>query len=60
MTLTRSDVARKPDKHFDFLVQENAEGVLATLYFDIERDIVACLPGESREASVEGATARIR
>jgi len=40
MSLTRTEMDRKMDEHFEFEAQDNVEGVLATLSQDAEHDIV--------------------
>ena len=44
MALSRTDMDRKIDEHFQFEAQDNVEGVLATLTADVEHDIVGA-PG---------------
>jgi hypothetical protein len=53
MALTRSEMDRKLDEHFNFEAQDNVEGVLATLTADVEHDVVGWPGGPSRNR--EGA-----
>ena len=48
MALTRSEMDRKLDEHFNFEAQDNVEGVLATLTADVEHDVVGWPTGPSR------------
>lgn len=48
MALTRSEMDRKLDEHFNFEAQDNVEGVLATLTADVEHDVVGWPSGPSR------------
>jgi hypothetical protein len=48
MALTRSEMDRKLDEHFNFEAQDNVEGVLATFTGDVEHDVVGWPTGPSR------------
>jgi hypothetical protein len=48
MALTRSEMDRKLDEHFNFEAQDNVEGVLATLTSDVEHDVVGWPGGPNR------------
>lgn len=45
MALTRTQMDRKIDEHFDFEANDDVEGVLATLTADVEHDIVGTPTG---------------
>jgi len=55
MALTREDMDRMIDKHFDFEARDDVEGVLGTLAPDVEHDIVGWPQGPTRGR--EGARA---
>ncbi|TGD85832.1 ketosteroid isomerase [Mycolicibacterium sp. CH28] len=48
MTLTRAQMDRKIDEHFDFEARDDVDGVLATLADDVEHDIVGSPTGPTR------------
>jgi hypothetical protein len=48
MPLTREQMDRKIDEHFDFEAKDDVEGVLATLAHDAEHDIVGWPTGPTR------------
>jgi predicted ester cyclase len=48
MALTRKDMDRKIDEHFDFEARDNIEGVLATMAPMVEHDIVGWPTGPTR------------
>ncbi len=48
MTLTRAQMDRKIDEHFDFESHDDVDGVLATLADDVEHDIVGSPTGPTR------------
>lgn len=48
MALSRTEMDRKIDEHFDFEAADNVEGVLATLSADVEHDIVGSPTGPTR------------
>lgn len=48
MLLTREEMDRKLDEHFDFEARDDVEGVLATLTPDAEHDIVGWPTGPTR------------
>lgn len=48
MALTRADMDRKLDEHFDFEARDDVEGVLATLAPDVEHDVVGSPTGPVR------------
>jgi predicted ester cyclase len=45
MALTREEMDRKLDEHFDFEAADDVDGVLATLTTDVEHDIVGAPTG---------------
>lgn len=51
MAMTRMEMDRKLDEHFDFEARDDVEGVLATLTADVEHDIVGwpAGPAHSRD-----------
>src|SRR5215207_10574827 len=53
MALTRAEMDKKLDEHFDFEARDDVEGVLATLAPDAEHDIVGwpAGPTHGREAA---------
>lgn len=53
MALTRAEMDRKLDEHFDFEARDDVEGVLATLAPDVEHDVVGSPTGpvHGREAA---------
>lgn len=55
MALTRGEMDKKLDEHFDFEARDDVEGVLATLAPDAEHDIVGSPHGPTRGR--EGARA---
>ena len=55
MALTRAEMDKKIDEHFDFEARDDVEGVLATLSPDAEHDIVGSPLGPTRGR--EGARA---
>ncbi len=46
--LTRQEMDRRIDEHFDFEARDDVEGVLATLSPDVEHDIVGAPTGPTR------------
>lgn len=48
MALTRAEMDKKLDEHFDFEARDDVEGVLATLAPDAEHDIVGSPSGPTR------------
>ena len=48
MALTRDQMDRKLDEHFQFEINDDVEGVLATLSPDVEHDIVGSPTGPTR------------
>lgn len=48
MTLSREAMDRKMDEHFAFEMNDDVEGVLATLTDDVEHDIVGSPAGPTR------------
>jgi hypothetical protein len=48
MALTRDQMDRKLDEHFQFEMNDDVEGVLATLSADVEHDIVGSPTGPTR------------
>jgi len=48
MALSRADMDRKIDEHFAYEARDDVEGVLATLTFDAEHDIVGAPTGPTR------------
>jgi uncharacterized protein len=48
MLLTREEMDRKLDEHFDFEARDDVEGVLATLTPDAEHDIVGWPTGPTK------------
>jgi len=48
MALTRSQMDRKIEEHFNFEASDDVEGVLATLAPDVEHDIVGSPSGPTR------------
>lgn len=55
MALTRAEMDKKIDEHFDFEARDDVEGVLATLAPDAEHEIVGSPAGPTRGR--EGARA---
>lgn len=51
--MTREEMDRKIDEHFDFELRDDVEGVLTTLAADVEHDIVGLPtgPAHGREAA---------
>jgi uncharacterized protein len=49
MTITRTQMDRKVDEHFDFEARDDVDGVLATLAVDVEHDIVGWPTGPSHD-----------
>lgn len=45
MALSRAEMDRKLDEHFDFEARDDVEGVLATLAPDVEHDVVGSPTG---------------
>lgn len=48
MALSREEMDRSMDVHFDFEARDDVEGVLATLTADVEHDIVGSPSGPTR------------
>lgn len=48
MPLSRAEMDRKIDEHFDFEARDDIDGVLATLTPDVEHDIVGSPSGPTR------------
>ena len=55
MALTRAEMDKKIDEHFDFEARDDVDGVLATLSPDVEHDIVGSPSGPTHGR--EGARA---
>jgi len=48
MALTREEMGRRMDEHFDYEARDDVAGVLATLSADVEHDIVGSPSGPTR------------
>lgn len=48
MAMTRADMDRKMDEHFEFEARDDVEGVLRTLAAEVEHDIVGSPTGATR------------
>ncbi|MGE5563173.1 MAG: ester cyclase [Bacillota bacterium] len=48
MALTREEMDRKLDEHFDYEARDDVEGVLATLHPEVEHDVVGWPLGPAR------------